>query len=188
MFYSILGLSIEAKLTQEEHDAIHSIVSKPPAIVIFGQDNYTKSYVANELFQKAILPMPCDCDISLIDARWRQVHFTYNARTSISLSLPGSYELVDNDLVGYKKPWKTIPIQDLLVKNTKKRTEKDYARETANLEVHLACPLLKDGGEVILSESNSYASLLEIYEKASQFNNPVPVYPVTGERLSEAVS
>lgn len=41
--------------------------------------------------------------------------FQYGRLQTVGLTLPDQYELVDN-LVAYNRPWKTLPVDDIIVK------------------------------------------------------------------------
>ena len=96
-------------MTDFEESDIEQLVHKVPCIIVFGQNAYAKAIVANHLFGKSLLPV-----VSNEISRWRMVRFLYGRVQSVSLTLPGSYVLVDN-LVANQKPWKTLPEDDLKV-------------------------------------------------------------------------
>ena len=178
--YTGCAVGVTAELTSEEEDEIASIIKKPPCLVILGQSCYCKSFLVNEIFGKAILP---PLDYQEEEVRWRGVRFKYGDKENVSLSLPGSYELVES-LAAYRQPWQTIPAEDLQLESVE---EKDAAHRSATLEVRQCVSMLKDGGQILVTSSLDLDDLACVYESCGEEVVPVFLYPFAAEEFSEKV-
>ena len=151
---------------------------KVPCLVVLGQTNYAKAFIVNEIFNRTLLP-PIDYGDETV--RWRTVSFRFGERTSVSLALPGSFELVD-DLECFNKNWITIPQKDLELPIK----EEDSAKDTAVLEVKLNHPLLKYGGQVAVSPCN-WGTVRQVYMQCTEDVSPVTIYAISKNVFSEKV-
>ncbi|XP_053377441.1 dual serine/threonine and tyrosine protein kinase-like isoform X2 [Mercenaria mercenaria] len=132
------------------HEAVEEILSsadKLPGIVVLGQNEYCKSQMVNELFQRTIFPTFYPNDI---ERRYRTVRFKYGENLCINLELPDEYSLAEN-LEAYKSPWNTIPRKDLEISENE---EPDSAVGTAVLEVSFNHQLLRCGCTLVVAASN----------------------------------
>jgi len=130
------------------------------------------------------LPLPDDHQV---EPRWRTVCFRYGSTPSLSLSLPGSYELV-NDLMLRDDAWKTISAQNLELRENESDIP-DLADGTATLEVKMRHSLLKDGGMVAMSPSSVEGMCAwEDFGRISKNRVPVVIYAIARNKLSEQVS
>ena len=180
-FLVVLVQSLIAELCEDEDEQIKSIVRKPPCLVVFGQTLYAKAFLVNEIFNKTILPQAEGDE----GKRWRMVRFRYGDHQNISLSLPGSYELVDN-LQAYSGPWQTVPLEDLEVASSDLEGS-DCAKGNAVLEVRLPHHLLKESGQVVVSQWN-VGTVDQVYNKSVKDVVPVVVYVISRDKLSDKVS
>ena len=175
------GSAPNAELTPEEEEEIAAIIKKPPCLLVLGQSCYCKSFLVNEIFGKAILP---PLDYHEEDIRWRAVRFKYGDKENVSLSLPGSYELVES-LAAYRQPWQTIPCEDLQLDPD---DAEDAAHGSAILEVKQCVSMLKDGGQILVTSSGDSEDLVQVYQQYSEEVVPVFLYPFCGDTFSEEVS
>ena len=98
--------------------------------MVFGQNAYGKALVVNELFNQTLLPVSA----SNLEKRWRMVRFIHAKTASTSLTLPGSFVLVGEELESNKKQWRILPEEDLCVNPTLPGRPQS-SREQAVLEV-----------------------------------------------------
>ena len=106
-------------------------------MIVFGQNAYAKAIVVNELFGKALLPIVTDSK----PTTWRMVRFLYGRVQSVSLTLPGSFVLVDN-LVANQRPWTTLPEEDLKVQEYSTGDTSLESSQEAVMEVRMPTCLL----------------------------------------------
>ena len=173
---------VSAELSEDEEREIATQTNRVPSIVILGQSSYAKAYVTNEIFSQNVLPL------HTTNNRWRNVMFKYGPRSSLSLQLPNSYELVDRRSVS-TKPWSTVPIEDLII--TEEDLNNDRALEKAMLEVKLKHDLLREGGLVTVAQGSNSAhgqeGVMEIYSKCTDNVIPVIIYAIGQPLLSQQV-
>ncbi|XP_060084377.1 dual serine/threonine and tyrosine protein kinase-like [Ylistrum balloti] len=175
------GQLFSAELLQEEEQEILATARKPPGIVIFGQNSHCKSCVVNEIFNRNIFPRFDNGDIN---GNNRMVQFKYGSNLSVGLSLPDGYDLAEN-LEAYKRPWSTIPIQDIEISEN---SNLDGANGTAVLEVSLNHSMLRQGAKVIVSPSmNDFGNDLEQkYSKCCEKISPILLYAFQTLELTES--
>ena len=170
-----------AEFSKDEEKEISSVVKKKPCLVVHGQNSYAKSFIVNELFNREILPILNKDDTSV---RWRTIHFSYGEKASICLTLPGSYELVDN-LVDCDKTWRTIPMEDLLLGDD---DDGEFAHNSAVLEVNINHPLLREGSTVLVTSSRpDVAPDDQDFSWCSEEFLPIIIYGISADSLSEKV-
>ncbi|XP_074645328.1 dual serine/threonine and tyrosine protein kinase-like isoform X7 [Tubulanus polymorphus] len=168
---------LSADLYPEEEEEIENIINQPQCIVVLGQTSNAKANIINDLFSQTILPLVEDHE----EVTWRMVRFKYGNQNNLSLSLPGSYELVDN-LAAYNQSWRTVPIADLKISDD---DTKDVAHGRATLEVTLNHPLLKDGTQVVMSPCRmDYEGTIEqVYQKCTEDVLPILIYAIGADQL-----
>ena len=164
-----------------EETAIGEVIHKHPGLIILGQSCYAKAFLTNEIFSQTILPPVSSSEDNT--KRWRMVRFKYGDKASVSLTLPDSFELVDN-LAAYNRPWRTIPMEDLVLRDDEIF---DPARSSAVLEVQLNHPLLKEGAYITLSPTNHLGTVEQVYKKFTEDVLPIMLYAVAKDSLSEKV-
>ena len=171
-----------AQLSEQENADIESNVNKVPCLIVLGQTCAAKVHVVNQIFQKTVLPLPQG-----EEPRWRTVCFRYGSTPSLCLSLPGSFELV-NDLMIKNDAWKTISAQNLELRESE---VPDLADGIATLEVKIRHSLLKDGGMVAVASSSGATDgpgAWESFGRISENRVPVVIYAIARDSLSEQVS
>ena len=173
-----------AELSREEEGEISAIVKKPPCILIFGQSNYGKAVVVNDIFGKTILP--CVDYEAHHASNWRAARFLYGEKTNVGLSLSCSFELISN-LASYARQWQTIPVEDLEINETDE-DDTDNARGTAILDVRLPHTMLKDGGQVLVAPSEESLSMYQLYMKFVDEVVPIFIYAITDDYFTNNVS
>ncbi|XP_078677977.1 dual serine/threonine and tyrosine protein kinase-like [Branchiostoma floridae x Branchiostoma belcheri] len=163
----------------EEEDFIQSVINRPPCLIILGQSCYAKASVVNELFGEAVLPTMQSLEVSV---SWRMLRFKFGSSRNLRLTLPDSFELVDN-LAAYEQDWTTVPLEDLEL-HGEHRT--DIALASAVVEVVLNHSLLKEGAQVVVSPSHVIGlNTKQVFSKCTEDVLPVVLYAVNRERLSE---
>lgn len=172
-----------AELSEDEEAAISEQTNRMPNIVIFGQDNHAKVKVANAILQRGVLPS------EQLSERWRSVVFRYGRSQSLSLQLPGSYELVDSRTVT-EHDWTEIPVEDLILTEQDVK-DSDGAEEIAVLEVSIRHTMLKEGGRVVVVQSFDEKlgkdGVKDILHKFTADCIPVVMYTITSKVLSQEV-
>ncbi|XP_076468907.1 dual serine/threonine and tyrosine protein kinase-like isoform X2 [Babylonia areolata] len=171
---------ITAELLKEEESEIVQIIEKPPAIVVFGQNAYTKSRIVNELFNKTVLH--CHEDDASTEARQRMVCFKHGNTPSVSLTLPEEYDLVDT-LEADNGPWKTVPRGDLAVSESDMGSGGDYARGIACLEVKQSHALLRYGTHVVVAPSGPEGMSEDTVQKSIGQSPAILVYGLASDQL-----
>lgn len=180
-FDSLLGQLFMVELLQEEEAEVLSTATKPPGIVILGQNIYTKARLINEIFNRNLFPL--EFSESEKNGNYRSVQFKHGHNLSVSLQLPDDYDLVDN-LESYKGPWKTIPRKDLEINDNEIG---DPALGLAVLEVNLNHVLLRHGARVIVSPSSPNCDIRNVYLDCVQEVSPILIYCYEDEVLPEKV-
>ncbi|XP_048743808.1 dual serine/threonine and tyrosine protein kinase-like isoform X2 [Ostrea edulis] len=174
-----VGQLFTVELLQEEEQEVLSTATKPPGIVILGQNIYTKGRLINEIFNRTLFPV--DFTESEKHANYRMVRFKHGHNLSVSLQLPDDYDLVDN-LESYKGPWKTIPRKDLEINDNEIG---DTALSLALLEVNLNHVLLRHGARVIVSPSAPHCDIRKVYADCVEEVSPIILYCYEDEILPE---
>lgn len=173
---------VTAELLKEEESEITQIIEKPPTIVVFGQNAYTKSRIINELFGKAVLP--CHEEDASADLRQRMVCFKHGQTPSVSLTLPEDYDLVDT-LEADNGPWHTIPRRDLVVSEIDAGSGGDYARGIACLEVKQSHTLLRYGTHIVISPSSPEGMSEEVVRKCLGQSPAIIIYGLASDQLCD---
>ncbi|KAL8595249.1 hypothetical protein ACOMHN_043401 [Nucella lapillus] len=173
---------ITAELLKEEESEIVQIIEKPPAIIVFGQNAYTKCRIINELFGIAVLP--CSEEDASVDLRQRMVRFKHGDTPSVSLTLPEDYDLVDT-LVADNGPWQTVPRLDLAVSEVDIGGSGggDYARGIACLEVKQSHSLLRYGTHIVMAPSGPEGLSEDAVRKCIGQSPAVIVYGLASDQL-----
>lgn len=174
-----VGQLFMVELLQEEEEEVLSTATKPPGIVILGQNIYTKARLINEIFNRNLFPL--EFSESEKNGNYRSVRFKHGHNLSVSLQLPDDYDLVDN-LESYKGPWKTIPRKDLEINDNEVG---DPALGLAVLEVNLNHVLLRHGARVIVSPSSPNCDIRKVYTDCVQEVSPILIYCYEDEVLPE---
>ncbi|XP_013412982.1 dual serine/threonine and tyrosine protein kinase [Lingula anatina] len=170
--------TVVAEILAEERGELEHVLSDPPCFIILGQTCYAKASVVNEVFNQTVLPPIDDEDF---DTKWRMARFKYGEQRTISRSIPGSYELVDNLTDNYHS-WRTIPSQDLVLRDSEAR---EPVGTLPCLEVNLKHNVLKDDVQVILSPTNCSASLSEMVALYKEDVLPIVMYAIGADQLTE---
>ena len=175
---------VRAELSPEE-EYIRGITKKPPCIVVFGSSNPAKASVVNKLFGKPVLPVLWNENGY---RPWRTVRFKQGSRPAASLSIQGSYELVDS-LVGQSGNWSTVPTEDLQIEGSDQfGRSADKASTCAVLDIKLRNVLLAEGCEVVVAQGlDGRESLEDIYRKCTTDVVPIFVYAVDQSIFSQQV-
>ncbi|XP_062594539.1 dual serine/threonine and tyrosine protein kinase-like isoform X3 [Saccostrea cucullata] len=174
-----VGQLFTVELLQEEEEEVMSTATKPPGIVILGQNIYTKGRLINEIFNRSLFPL--EYSESEKNGNYRMVRFKHGHNLSVSLQLPDDYDLVDN-LESYKGPWKTIPRKDLEINDNEIG---DTALGLALLEVNLNHVLLRHGARVIVSPSSPNCDIRRVYTDCVEEVSPILIYCYEDETLPE---
>ena len=191
---------LSAELSDIEQEEVQNRTSNQPALVVFGQNNAAKAFVVNEIFNRPILPQAEDVDPTRSqsmsdsspgakDVLWRRVNFRYGEQTNISLCLPGSFELLDNDVERYKQPLTTVPRRDLEI-TSGEYEEEDLAKWTAALEVTLNDPLLQEGGGLIVAPQwtpGRHSTFMNIFHSCVEAVVPIIVYAIAHSTFTTEV-
>lgn len=175
------GQLFTVELLQEEEEEVLSTATKPPGIVILGQNVYTKARLTNEIFNRNLFPL--EFSESDKHGNYRMVRFKHGHNLSVSLQLPDDYDLVDN-LESYKGPWKTIPRRDIEINDNEIG---DTALGQAVLEVNLNHVLLRHGARVIVSPSAVNCDIRKVYTDCVEEVSPILIYCYEDEVLPEKV-
>ena len=162
----------------EEEEEILSTADKLPGIVVLGQNEYCKSRIVNELFQRTIFP---SFDPNDNDKQYRTVRFKYGENLCINLELPDEYTLVEN-LEAYNGAWNTIPHKDLEIAVGDKM---DTAMGSAVLDVSFNHQLLRYGCTLVVSASN--AVFEEELKRCIENISPIFIYAFHTESFSTTV-
>ena len=172
-----------AELSEDEEAGIMEQTNRMPNIVILGQDNYAKVKVANAILQREILPW------EQLDEQWRSVVFRYGRSQSLSLQLPGSYELVDSRTVT-ERDWTQVPVEDLILTEQDVK-DSDGAQEVAVLEVSIRHTMLKEGGRVVVVQNfDPNLGRDGVKDNLHKFTAdciPVVIYTITSKLLTQEV-
>lgn len=179
---SDLGSIFTAEILREEENEILDIAQRPPGIVIFGQNSYSKFRIVNEIFNNDVLPLVVNGDQGGSNQQYRMVRCRHGESLSYSLALPDDYEVVDN-LEAYREPTKTVPLKDLQVAND---SLSDNASDSAVLEISYNHVILRQGAKVIVSPSNSKIS--DVYHTCIEGVSPILVYTFTDDLSEEEIS
>lgn len=175
---------VVADILKEENTELDSILSQPPCFVVIGQTCYAKACVVNELFGQTIIP---PVDDQQFGKKWRMVRFRYGEQKAMGLSLPNSYELVDN-LAAYSRPWKTIPSEDLEVyESDTAENGDDAAKKSAVLEVSLKHALLQNHTKVVMAPCNHANGVKEVMEECLEGVLPIVIYAIGFRKLQDKV-
>ncbi|XP_053377594.1 dual serine/threonine and tyrosine protein kinase-like isoform X2 [Mercenaria mercenaria] len=169
------GPLVSLEVLHEEEEEILSTADKLPGIVVLGQNEYCKSRIVNELFQRTIFPT---FDPNDNDRRYRTVRFRYGDNLCINLELPGEYSLAEN-LEAYNGPWNTIPRKDLEISENE---EPDSAVGTAVLEVSFNHQLLRYGCTLVVAASNVLFE--EEVKRCIENISPILIYAFHTESLT----
>ncbi|XP_073965573.1 uncharacterized protein [Choristoneura fumiferana] len=114
---------------------IGDATSRSAAIVVFGTNVDARARLLHCLLGRKLLPEPAPTH-----CRWLRIQ--YGSTTSVQLTLGNSeFELVE-DLECNKRPWDTLPREDLI-----RQEQTDFSTV---LEVELNLPILKDGLKIIV--------------------------------------
>ncbi|XP_028161351.1 dual serine/threonine and tyrosine protein kinase-like isoform X3 [Ostrinia furnacalis] len=114
---------------------IGQLSSRLTALVVLGTTAEARARLLHCLLGRRLLP-----DRPPIGCRWLRIQ--YGATTQVHLTLGNSeFELVE-DLECNKRPWETLPIQDLV--------RQDHTDLATMLEIELNNPFLKDGLRIIV--------------------------------------
>lgn len=183
---------VVAELLKEEQAEIVQTVKESPSFVVFGQTPYAKSRLINELFDKPVLP--CLQQDSSEGNQWRLVCFKQKTRRSTSpfthsntnFSLADSYEFGDSFEAQNPPAWDTIPVQELIVPEAGKRSEKgDSAGSIAYLEVILDHPLLENGMQVVMAPSGRERLTTDVVKHCVGCGPSILLYGFSSDSLSE---
>ncbi|XP_067127161.1 dual serine/threonine and tyrosine protein kinase-like [Centruroides vittatus] len=172
---------LEIRLKPKDVQTVQEVLFQSVGIVILGQSFWAKSCVANELFGQPILPTVPSGETEKGYLNWRMVRFKYGTQTQVSLALPNSYELVEH-LVSYDKPWHTVPLADLKLKE---EIHDDPALESAVLEINLHHSILKDDVQIVVSPSNCRFTLEQFYDVCTEGLSPILIYAIESESLNQ---
>ena len=149
---------------------------------MLGQNIYTKSRLVNEIFNRKIFPSFDEKDDG---GNYRLVRFKHGNNLSISLGLPGDYDLVDNlEAYNIKGSWTTIPKNDLLIKDF---DTSDVALTSATLEVSLNHVLLRNGTVVVVVPSIKEGDISNIIEVCLHDVSPILLYGYETDTLTDTV-
>lgn len=154
-----------------------SSAHKTPGIVIFGQNQYCKAKVVNELFGRTIFP---DFNATDENKRYRTVKFKYGENLKINLELPNDYALAE-DLEAYNGPWNTIPRKDLGISDNE-----DSAMGAALLWVSFNHQILRSGALIVVSASNT--AFEEEVRRCVEGISPILIYAFQREEFSTKVT
>ncbi|XP_060555763.1 dual serine/threonine and tyrosine protein kinase-like isoform X3 [Ruditapes philippinarum] len=170
------GPLLPLEVLHEEEEEILSTADKLPGIVVLGQNEYCKSRIVNELFQRTIFPT---FDSNDNDNRYRTVRFKYGENLCINLELPDDEYALAENLEAYKGPWNTIPHKDLEISVNDKS---DSAMGSAVLEVKFNHQLLRYGCTLVVAASN--ISFEEELKRCTENIAPVIIYAFHTESFS----
>ncbi|KAK3104050.1 hypothetical protein FSP39_024020 [Pinctada imbricata] len=174
------GQLFTVELLQEEEEEVLATATKPPGIIVLGQNIYTKSRLVNEIFNRKIFPSFDEKDDG---GNYRLVRFKHGNNLSISLGLPGDYDLVDNlEAYNIKGSWTTIPKNDVLIKDF---DTSDVALTSATLEVSLNHVLLRNGTVVVVVPSIKEGDISNIIEVCLHDVSPILLYGYETDSLSD---
>ncbi|KAL0810224.1 hypothetical protein ABMA28_011006 [Loxostege sticticalis] len=128
----ILHFDPEISITVQE---IGNLSSRWTALVILGTSAVARARLLHCLLGRRLLP-----DRPPVGCRWLRIQ--YGTTTQVHLTLGNSeFELVE-DLECNKRPWETLPIEDLI--------RQDHTDLATMLEIELNNPFLKDGLRIIV--------------------------------------
>ncbi|KAM3956908.1 dual serine/threonine and tyrosine protein kinase [Aphomia sociella] len=128
----ILNVDPDISATVQE---IGSLSNRPTALIIFGTSPSARARLLHCLLGRKLLPDPTPRG-----CRWLRIQ--YGSTTQVHLTLGNSeFELVE-DLECNKRPWDTLPIEDLI--------RQDLTDQATMLEVELDNAFLKNGIRIIV--------------------------------------
>lgn len=128
---------------RQDEEFLNSIISSVPCILVLGQDCATRYQLLNCLLGEKLLPLGPDlggtCGSGGGACKRRKLCFVHGRQASVSLALPGQYELV-HQLAANCGRWDTVPRQDLEIQEECE----DQAHRLAELEITLHHTLLQE--------------------------------------------
>ncbi|XP_071961040.1 dual serine/threonine and tyrosine protein kinase-like [Antedon mediterranea] len=167
------------RLSTEDEQAVHDIIDKHPCIVVFGQTCATKAAIVNTLFEKKILPLVEEQP----DYSWRMIRFKYGKQTSLSLTLPNSFEVL-NENEAFDTEWTVIPKEEVELKGALRH---DPYVASAIVDITLNSSLLIGGNQVIVAPHLvPNLDITQVYDKCQEGILPIVFYGINDELLPHA--
>ncbi|XP_077983398.1 dual serine/threonine and tyrosine protein kinase-like [Glandiceps talaboti] len=168
------------EIPETEEECLNDILDKPPCLVILGQSCYAKAVVVNEILGENILPQDDNADQP--GSSCRMLRFQFGPKSNVSIVLPDSFELVNENLHDYDVHRTTIAKEDLELKGEAQFDP--YLRQSV-LEVCLNHMLFQDGAQLVVSPCNCIGqNIVETYSKCVEGVLPIVVYALSSNTLT----